>query len=277
MAEELKKTFIIYFGLSGHGKWLVDAMGCFGAKSPLRKTIITLNKYFSKSEDIVEYLEECMVEKDNWYYILIENNVLSDERKSTEGLPLNGCKKMHMISFLPNGTVVGKENLCSCDDCLIGIFHKCQIEKGKIYKRNNDADDSSDEYEDDEGNSDDEYEDNEIPKSSILDDVEKGTYIAIYSHSNASELFYICKALDKATVSTSCVYDDWKYPVNEGLKYVPCHYLEKQLPTKKRTSMQYKLLDKKTVLAEQIFYPCVPINDDLSLPIGDYQLLGDMR
>ena len=36
LAKSLRKKFIIYFGVSGHGKGLVDAMSAFGVKGPLR-------------------------------------------------------------------------------------------------------------------------------------------------------------------------------------------------------------------------------------------------
>ena len=46
LAQSLNKTIIIYFGVSGHGKGLVDAMSGFGMKNPLRKAMITNNAYF---------------------------------------------------------------------------------------------------------------------------------------------------------------------------------------------------------------------------------------
>ena len=46
LSMNLGKTFIIYFGVSGHGKGLVDAMSRFGVKTLMRKAIVTDN-YFS--------------------------------------------------------------------------------------------------------------------------------------------------------------------------------------------------------------------------------------
>ena len=40
------KTIILYYGVSGHGKGLVDSMSSFRVKGPLRKSIITEN-FFS--------------------------------------------------------------------------------------------------------------------------------------------------------------------------------------------------------------------------------------
>ena len=53
LAKSLWKKFIIYFGVSGHGKGLVDTMSAFGVKGPLRKQII-INKdfFFLSAEEI---------------------------------------------------------------------------------------------------------------------------------------------------------------------------------------------------------------------------------
>ena len=36
LAQETHKTIIVYYGVSGHGKGLVDAISAFGVKTPLR-------------------------------------------------------------------------------------------------------------------------------------------------------------------------------------------------------------------------------------------------
>ena len=41
LAKKYIKTIILYYGVSGHGKGLVDSMSCFGIKGPLQKSIIT--------------------------------------------------------------------------------------------------------------------------------------------------------------------------------------------------------------------------------------------
>ena len=41
LAKKYIKTILLYCGVSGHGKWLVDSMSSFGVKGPLRKSIIT--------------------------------------------------------------------------------------------------------------------------------------------------------------------------------------------------------------------------------------------
>ena len=46
LAKKYNKTIILYYGVSGHGKGLVDSMSSFGVKGPLRKSIMTEN-FFS--------------------------------------------------------------------------------------------------------------------------------------------------------------------------------------------------------------------------------------
>ena len=43
LAMKTQKMVIVYYGVSGHGKGLVDAMSGFGVKGPLRREVITSN------------------------------------------------------------------------------------------------------------------------------------------------------------------------------------------------------------------------------------------
>ena len=52
LAKEISKTVIIYYGVSGHAKGLVDAMSSFGVKWSLWKEIITFNFNYSNVSDI---------------------------------------------------------------------------------------------------------------------------------------------------------------------------------------------------------------------------------
>ena len=51
LAKKLNTKIIIYYGVSGHGKGLVDAMGAFGVKSPLTRAVITQNLEYSCAKD----------------------------------------------------------------------------------------------------------------------------------------------------------------------------------------------------------------------------------
>ena len=65
---------LCYFGVSGHGKGLVDAMSGFGVKSPLRKAVVTEDLHYDSAHDIVSYLQELF--KDDPYKIHFELRTL---------------------------------------------------------------------------------------------------------------------------------------------------------------------------------------------------------
>ena len=56
LADRFNVVIVRIFGAAGHRKGLIDAMSSFGVKSILRRDIITLDKWFSDSKEICEYL-----------------------------------------------------------------------------------------------------------------------------------------------------------------------------------------------------------------------------
>ena len=48
--------YLTYYGISGHGKGLVDGMRAFGVKNVLRKAIVTENLSYHNTSDIYNYL-----------------------------------------------------------------------------------------------------------------------------------------------------------------------------------------------------------------------------
>ena len=56
LAKETSKTVIVYYGVSGHGKGLVDAMSGFEVKGPLRREVITSDLNYSNASDIHKFL-----------------------------------------------------------------------------------------------------------------------------------------------------------------------------------------------------------------------------
>ena len=73
LAMNLKKNIIIYYGASGHGRGLVDAMSSFGLKGPLRKEIIANDYYWSTAHDLLEKLNK-MEMLDNMIYKELSRN-----------------------------------------------------------------------------------------------------------------------------------------------------------------------------------------------------------
>ena len=162
---------------------------------------------------------------------------------------------------------MGKENLCSCLECLNGNLDKCEFEPCRIIKKGdvNSEDDKIDGSE---------YEENEIPKESFFSCIKKGACVALYSPPQASELFCLCKVLSCET-ATASISDANDHTVLQGMKYIRAHYLEKV--KEKKNLVHYKRLSKKEIflLPEQIFYPDVPASEELTLDTKDYQFLSD--
>ena len=232
LASSTKKTFVLYFGVSWHGKGLVDARSGFGVKKPIQRVIILENEFFYTSKDIVEYLEKKM-KQPNRFYIPVDEEKLRNEQKDKGEFKIHGCTSLHMLSFLPNGIICGKQNLCSCDECNVGKSYHCKIERGMIYRGsdaiNDDVDDDGEgdddlEEEDDYDEcADDEHEQNELPRRTYFDLINVGSYIAIYSYGKATYLFYICKVLDKGVAEgqpdqpdQTHIKDGWGHPIELG-------------------------------------------------------------
>ena len=56
LAKKSNRNVVKYYGPSGHGKGLVDAMSAFGVKGPLQKEVITCNFQYSSSTNICSML-----------------------------------------------------------------------------------------------------------------------------------------------------------------------------------------------------------------------------
>ena len=56
LAKKLNKTMIVYYGVSGYGKGLMDAMNGLGVKGPIRRRFVTRSFSFTTAEDIYNYL-----------------------------------------------------------------------------------------------------------------------------------------------------------------------------------------------------------------------------
>ena len=269
-----KKIIIGYYGVKGHGKGLVDAMSGFGLKTPLRRAIVTSDIFFDNAETVHKYFVELMGNDSSKIYRLIEGL----EHGEHDQLEIKGCQKLHMIAYFPNGDIQIKENMCSCDKCLVGKFVQCNEEKGKLYKKGN-ADDASSDSEDyslgdneSDSGSDDEF----VNVDSILNGIDPGSYIGIYSSENANELFYLClvRSINRTPVD---ITDRNNHFVPAGSVYAVCSYLEKVSENHRQKKIQYKLLPESEVfvLHNQIFCPCVNLESDLGLDLQEYLWLSD--
>lgn len=292
LSVELGKIIVVYYGVAGHGKGLVDAMGGFGVKTPLRKAILLYEKLFYESQAMVDYLDG-ISENDNWFYLMIDNDKLKEEREEKGEFVVKGCEALHMMSYKPNGVISGKQNICICEHCKKGELYRCSIEPGRIFsgkdlvdqeeeEETNSSDDENEHKEESDQPND--HEQYELPCETYFDIVNIDSYVAIYAdiEVRGNELFYLGKVLDKGEAVASeenqrYIKDDCEHAIQVGEKYVTIHYLEKEESKSRRGKIFYKeLMNKKVyVLPGEIFYPCVPMNPDCTLDIGDYQFLSD--
>ena len=288
LAVELQKTFILYYGVKGHGKGLVDAMSGFGVKTPLRTGIITHDFFSNSSILLQDYLMnlDFKGDRDYLHFEIFERK----PKKEWDRLPINGCQKQHMFAYFPDGSVQFKENMCSCETCLDGNFVDCKIEKGvEKFTRNDygsesettsDSDGSGgsdgDESRDSESSTDEEIY--EIRGNTIFEAVEVGSTIAIHSPKEESgEIFYLCQVLEKveSAVENLVDHNNKSRIISKDSPYLKCTYLEKV--KEKNGQVFYKTVKGFSyVLPYQVFLPCVEISDDLTLDSAQHVDLLNM-
>ena len=282
------RKVIIYFGASGHGKGLVDAMSAFGVKGPLSKAVLTVERFkYKSSEDIFTYLRTLFKDdKQKKYYNIEATDIATVRRDDCSPLSIPGCMNYHMICFNTDGSLLTKNNICSCDDCLQGNFLNCDTETGTLILGDKMGDednvDSDVEYEDDDEFGDEIEEDleqYELRSSSVLVVIQKGSVIALFSPENAIELFYLCKVIDYG-VATDELSDTNNHHIGRGTPYILVNYFEKKMSKfSKNSSIMYKLLSEEVyVLPTQVMLPSVNasfIGSNLHLTVDEYQWLSD--
>ena len=102
LAAEISKPIIAFYGTSGHGKGLVDAMSNFGVKGHLRKAVLLEDFSYNSSIDIMNYLTNHFQNDRNKEYFLISQEEINNQWELIKGwFKIKGCIAMHMISFFP--------------------------------------------------------------------------------------------------------------------------------------------------------------------------------
>ena len=118
---------ILYYGVNGDGRGLVDAMSGFCVKSPLWRKIV-VDDFFFESANELSILLQCTFEDDPMkVYTTISSDELRNNRRKKGGVPISGCQKARMIALFPDGTYQLSQRLCNCKSCLLGIFDKCSL------------------------------------------------------------------------------------------------------------------------------------------------------
>ena len=61
---------LLFYGMAGHGKGLVDSMSSFGVKMPIRKAIVREDFWYKDSKEIERFLSSKFFEDPKNYYVL---------------------------------------------------------------------------------------------------------------------------------------------------------------------------------------------------------------
>ena len=85
MAKKYDRNVIVYYGASGHGKGLVDAMSAFGVKRPLLKAVLTQNFKYNSAKDILDLLSSLFQDDPQKLSNQIKSNQTNCRRGRPEG------------------------------------------------------------------------------------------------------------------------------------------------------------------------------------------------
>ena len=234
------------------------------------------NLQYSNAEDIHQYLSDLFQNDANKTYIMLPSDKISQSRNDSP-LVIKGCRKLHMLSFFPDGSIQSKVNICSCNSCIEGEFISCLIEKGKsvqlVTEASDDDDSAESEFENDFDEEETDTEAYELRSESVNSVLTKNTSIALFLSSNSLELFYLCKILDFGIADENLV-DEYNHIVPQGSRYIECQYYQKEKETK--SEIRYKLLPKRVyVFPTQVLSPLVNLSENHILKMEEYQWLSD--
>ena len=128
---------LLFYGVPGHGKGLLDSMSYFGVNGPIRDAILREDFWYHNSQDFEGYLLLKFLEDETKkYYVLDPIELLKrNKEKMKFERERNGCKRMVMIAFIPDGKILVARNYCSCGHCLVGSFDSCSDDTcdGRMY------------------------------------------------------------------------------------------------------------------------------------------------
>ena len=273
LANKYNVRIIRVYGAAGHGKGLIDAMSSFGVKSILREDIVTMNRWYGNSEKMCEYLREVQPQRTSgereMIYQDIDPKILDRKRMEKKEHPIAGCMKQHLFEYKPGcSTILYREYLCDCVECLQFNFEKCVkfVESAKQAKPAKSAsqpiqpsNSATISYED-ECNLD-------------LDEADEGrkafefvtvpSFVALVS-GDSNEPVYILKVEEKGE-ATNEKSDEYGHKVVPGDLYLRGNYL-KMVRSRSSKLCKFSVIPGDVlVLAGEVFDVFVDIADDLTL------------
>ena len=158
---------------------------------------------------------------------LLTSDDIESFKKDHSPLIIKGCRKLHMLTFFPDGSIQSNINICFCKSCSEGDFAPCLTEKGKTVQQVTEASDNDsttesefeNNYGDDDAESD--AEAYELRSESLNSVLTKNTTITLYSLSDSLELFYLCKVIEFGVAIENTV-DEYNHIIAQGSCYTEC-------------------------------------------------------
>lgn len=252
-------------------------MSAFCVKTPLRKAIIVEDYYWDTAKQLTERFNNKKKE-DRYIYRELTKETIGEESAHREELKLPGCRRQHVIIFMPTGEIKRKEDICDCDECVVGCIDSC------MYDSNNAAEASECEAEgeelEDDGDDDDFDEQLNERIEMILQVVKSGDVIALHTPGTEKESFYLC-IIHKTDTAEENIFDAYNHHILKGMRYISCFYLtrsdEKSREERRGKFTQYRKLSQLVyVLPGEVLCPFVNISSDLKLCDTEKQWLDDM-
>ena len=162
------------------------SLSAFGAKTPLRRAVVTEDFSYRCAANIQRFLFEKFQHDDQEHYFTIDPSIMEKLCENGEFFKIKDFQKQDMFAFYCNGEIQCKDNLCSCDKCLVGQFVHCINQKGQVVtgsfdNQSSDDSDSGIEYETNDCPTEDYYQ---LRGDAVIDAIDMGNTIALYSPQN---------------------------------------------------------------------------------------------
>ena len=238
---------ILYYGVEGHGKGLVDAMSSFGVKQPIRKEIVTSDFWYRNATELVSFLNKKFMDDATKIYKEIDEMDLISKQTN----------KFDLIEY----PIDGMPKLCSCEKCINGDFDQCSDCDGILV---NSGEFTSSVVE--------EETTSEFFHNIYNEIIVPGSFIALRSFTSF-ELFHVCKVIEKCVANEDCV-DDNGHRVQRGESFMKCHYL---CHVKEKRGIHYYKMQKGTVFIQyqQILSAHVNASEQFTIAQEDYVVICD--
>ena len=262
IAQENNINIFWFYGEPGHGRGLVDAMSSFGCKKVIRDAIITRDEWFPTALSMFNHLKNHFQDDNKKHYFLVDENATAAMRKKMKKCEeIKGCMSFHIIGTNPEGGIMTRKQLSIEDSKLMNLEFEAN------YKPSDDS--SIDGVEEELP----QYADADpVSHPLVFEIIQEGTFVAMRSAKNSTELFYISEVVGKG-VAPTYIEDASGHGIAAGEVYVTVKYLEKQSEKKDKVIYKYSKAKPSYIHMGEIFATNIQMLYNLTMPISEYQSL----